>query len=111
MNIVHAFFMISFIICIVILLLKIYNLLSVGEWYDIKMGFMLFIVYLLAWLVGLVCVLMDLNVQLLITLFKLQTWLMLVNVVALLVELFLLAKIISQPQSRPHMSNQNEYRR
>lgn len=111
MNIIHAFFMISFFTCIAILLAKVYNLLSVGEWYDLRTAFLLFIGYLLAWLVGLICVFMDLDTQILITLFKLQTWLVLINVAALIVELFLLAKVISNTQVQPYKSNQVEYRR
>lgn len=111
MNIVHAFFMISFTVSVAILLAKVYNLLSVGEWYDIKTAFLLFVGYLLAWLVGLVCVLMDLTTPILNTLFKLQTWLLVVTVMALIVELFLLAKVISNTTVKPYMSNTAEYRR
>ena len=111
MNIVHAFFMVSFLVSVSILLCKVYNLLSVGEWYDVRTGFMLFIGYLIAWLVSMVCVLMDLTTPILNTLFKLQTWFILINVIALIAELFLLAKVLTQPAIKPYMSNQVEYRR
>jgi len=103
--------MISFIISLVILLAKVYNVLSVCEWYDIRMAFILFISYMITWLVGLVSVLMDYNTQILVTLFKLQTWLIIVNVIILLIELFLLLKFASTTEVKPYMSNQNEYRR
>lgn len=103
--------MLSFFASIAILLAKVYNLLSAAEWYDIRAAFMLFIGYLLAWLVGLITVLMDLNTPILNTLFKLQTWLILINILALIVEIFLLAKVVSQSPVKSYMSNQNEYRR
>ena len=52
MNIYDFLFIVQFLVLISIILVKLYNIFSIGEFYDMRIGFLLFIGYFIAWFVG-----------------------------------------------------------
>jgi len=85
-------FLVQFLIIIGIILIKVYNMMSVGQFYDIKLGFILFIGFFLAWLVGMIITLVYPQELLFLQLWKLENYLIVLNVVFLMFEIIIAIK-------------------
>lgn len=95
----------QFILYIGITLAKVYNLMSYfesnkkvrdiskenekGSFFDLKIGFILFMLLLIAWGVGFVVFLLDPEEFLYLMLFRFETWFLLLNVCVFLAEIIL----------------------
>lgn len=97
-NIYDAFFILQFLICIIIILVKLYNIMSVGEFYDIKIIWLTFIGYFLAYAIGFVAFLANPEILIFLMLFKLETWFLLLVVCLFFGELLIhLSKTAKMP--------------
>lgn len=89
MNVYGGIFLLAFVVCILIILAKLYNVMSVCKWYDIRLGFILFIGYFLSWLVELI-VFFDYPEKILYSqLFILSSWLITLNTLFFIIELIM----------------------
>ena len=89
MNIYEVLFLIQFFVIIVLILIKTNNLLHLGETYDLKMAILLFVGFILAWGVSFVVSMLSYQTIIYSVLFKLETWLLLLNLGFLLAELIM----------------------
>ena len=99
------FFLLQFIVIIVIILVKLYNVMSLGETYDIRISILLFIGYFIAYGVAFVVFLLDPEELLYLQLFRLESWLIVLNVVFLMAELFFNFKRQGLTPIKANMSN------
>lgn len=94
-TLIEVIFAIQFLVVISITFLKLYNVMSAGKFYDLKMSFLLFIGLVIFWGVGMVTVSIDATTitefdELLpSSLFQIESWLLSINLIFLFVELFL----------------------
>lgn len=88
MNIYDIMFMLQFLILVGITIVKLYSVMKQATLYNFKTSIVLFIVYLVAWLVGLVALMYYPEKLIYRTLFTLGSWLMVLNVVFFVIELF-----------------------
>lgn len=80
-------FIVQLLVFVGLLLVKFYNVISVGRAYDLRWSFVLFVGSLLAYGVGFVVLLLDFEESLYLELFKLETWSLGVVFLFLFVEL------------------------
>lgn len=84
-----ALFILQLLIVFGIFGLKLYNIMRMGALYDIYVGVVLFIGFFLAYFLGLVVVLTNPEEILYFTIWKFQTYLVLLNFLFLAIELFI----------------------
>jgi len=89
MNIYEIMFLLQFLVIMGLLLAKLYNVMSKGEKFDLKISFIMFIAYFLFYLVGLIVFLANPEEIIYISLFTLESWLIILNVLFFIIELFL----------------------
>lgn len=111
-NIYNVFFLLQFVCVLGIFLYKLYNVISFnkgkdGLVYDMRISIILFISFWFCWLVGLVVLLLDPSELLYSTLFRLETWLILPNVLFLFIEIFYYLRDESKQPIKPNMSLNN----
>lgn len=90
MNVTEVFFLLSFLAMIGILFAKLYNVFSAGLWYDARAAILSFIGYFIAYGVAFVCLLTSFETAIYGSLFRLVSWLILLNVVLFVAEVFFL---------------------
>jgi len=88
MNVLEFIFIVQFLAAIGITLAKLYNIFSKGEYYGRAMSWVLFIAFGMAWGVGLFIVMLDWSTALYGVLFRLESMLLMLQVVFILFELF-----------------------
>jgi hypothetical protein len=88
MNFTEFIFFIQLFGFFIILLAKLYNLFTVGKFYDIKISFILFISQVLLFGFGLMVVLTDYTQILFSRLLQWETWFLAFSFLFLLAELF-----------------------
>lgn len=91
MNMADTIFLVQLILFTGAFFLKVYNVMTVGEFYSGKMAFMSFIGSLLLYGLGLVLLLYDPAEKIIITLFTLQTWLFLMTIFLTIAETLIYA--------------------
>lgn len=89
MDIYEFVFIIQLLAFIGILLAKLYNVFSLGQWYDMKISFILFISAVMAFGVGLVISALGYEELLYLTLFTIEGWLLGLHAMLLLTEIFM----------------------
>lgn len=85
-----------------IFLYKLYNIVSLGKIYDLKVAIILFIGYFLAWLIGFVVFMLDPERLIYMFMFKIGTWLILLNVLFFIVELVFYLVSITEKAIMPY---------
>ncbi len=88
MDIFDLMFIIQFIVLISIIMIKFYNVMSSGLWYDIKIAFVLWAVFLISWGVGGIILMINPTELIFLQLYKLGSWMILLNFVFLAIEIF-----------------------
>lgn len=88
MDIFDLMFIIQFIVLITVIMAKFYNVMSSGLWYDIKIAFVLWGTFLIAWVVGGVILMINPTELIFSQLYKLGSWMILLNFVFLAIEIF-----------------------
>lgn len=101
MNTGEVLFFIGFFGVLCLAGYKFYNVISAGKVYDFRIAIMTFLGYFLAWLLCLMPVLGDPTNIMMFQLFKLTNWLMLLNVLFFIAELFFNLEVISKPSIKP----------
>jgi len=104
MNIYELLFIFHLFILFGILLAKIYNLMSLCKTYNIKIAFLLFISYFIAWIGGFVIMMLNPEILIYNVLFRIGTWSITLNTLFLMIEIFFFLKSGSTPEIRPYMS-------
>lgn len=89
MNVYDAMFMLQFFAFVGIFLFWLYNVMRLGEFFDISWGFVLLSLCAILWLVGFVALASYPEKLLFSTLHTLQGWLLPVNVLFLIIQIFL----------------------
>jgi hypothetical protein len=69
--------------------LKLYNLMSGGKTYDLRMSFLLFAVCVMAFGFGIVIALLEPEELLYTVIFKIETWMLTLNVMTLIIEILM----------------------
>lgn len=119
MDIGEVLFLIQFLVFIAITLYKLYNILSNFETYDIKTGFMLFVLTWLCFGVGMVINITAVGyaidsagtINLVFSqLFTLESWLVILNTLFMLIELFLFLSKLGIDQTRQAHNSRAEYK-
>lgn len=99
MSFYDTLFILQFLAVITLLGLKLYNLMSVGEFYDFKIAVLTFIGYFLAWGVGLIVIMVNPTEVIYFQLLKIETWFILLIVVSFIAEVFYYLKdVVVQPR-------------
>lgn len=88
MNVTETFFVIQFLVFIVIFIFRFYNIMKLGEIYDLKIGFVLFVSSLLAYAVGSQVLMSEVEEYLYIFLLQLQGWMIVPQIAFLFAEIF-----------------------
>jgi len=88
MNLITTIFFLQLIIFIGIFLAKIYNLFTLGKFYDIKIGFILLIITVICFLMGVLALLNIPTMIFISQIFRLESWLYYFHFVFFLVEIF-----------------------
>lgn len=97
MEMLEFVFLLQFLVCIGVVLWKVYNTMSPKEQkYDIRMAFLLFFIYFLSYGVGFVVFMLDLTNNFYRLMFQLETWIILLNVLFIMVELFQYISVIAE---------------
>jgi len=89
MSIYDFLYIVAFLLMMAIFLTKIYNMFMVGKWYDLKIAFILYIVYVLALGVTFFITLINPTRLIYLVLFRLGSWLLAFNTLFLVIELVL----------------------
>lgn len=84
----NTFFLLQFLIAIVITGFKLYNVFSSGEAFSFKASTLMFIGFLVTWFVGMLLVLLDPTQLLFSMLYQLEVWLLSLNVLFYIIEIF-----------------------
>lgn len=109
MDLNETLFLIQLLIFLAITLYKVYNIMSNFEKYDIKQGFILFMLLFLCFGVGMIVNISMVNyavdeaatINLTFSqLFTLESWLILFNVLFMIIELFLFLSKLGIDQTR-----------
>lgn len=95
MELYAALFIIGFLVCIGILLFKMYNVLNMCTVYSWPVAIILFIGYFLSWFVCFVVLMQDVEQLIYSTLLYLLNWLIIINVMLFIAETFLGLKGLS----------------
>lgn len=96
MNASEFLFIAGFIVGLVILLVKLYNIFSGGTLYDWRLSVLMFVTYFLAFGVVFVTFLVNYEVVLYAALFKFMAWLILLNVLFTIAEIFYLLRDVAE---------------
>mgnify|MGYP001558605140 CR=1 FL=1 len=98
MDMYGLFFIIQLLVCVGIILAKVYNFMTFGKWYDMRISFILFIGYLFSYLLGLFVFFLDAEELLYLQIFRLESFLLALNVLFLFIEIiFYLKDTIKSP--------------
>ena len=89
MDFVEVLFLLQFLAVLGILGIKTYNVMRQGGWYDLKLTFLGFAAYFMAFGVGFVVTLFEYDTLIYGQLFRLEQWTILYLVVIFFAELFL----------------------
>jgi hypothetical protein len=101
-----AMFIIAFLVMMGIIFAKFYNALSVGSVYDIKIAFMLFSGYIVAWVTSFVVFAANPEIVIYNMLFRLSSWFLVLNVLFLIIEIILFLRDTAQRPIKAFNSKQ-----
>lgn len=102
-NLYDAMFIIALIMCAGITIAKIYNLMGVGTFYHIKIGFLLFAGYGLGYGLSFITTLLDSGDELMYSLvFSVLSLLLIVNVVLMFIEVIFYLRETSLGPTKAH---------
>lgn len=87
-NISDVLFITQLLVCVIILLIEFYNVMSSSSAYDARMCWILFVGWIISWFIGLVVVLNNPETMLYHSIFNLETGLWIVNIAFLTIQLF-----------------------
>lgn len=88
MTIDEWLFIMAFLGCIGVLIANIYNVVYLGQKWDIRISVILFLGYMMSWAVGLVVFLFNAETLIYSMLFSFTSWLMVLNMALLLANIF-----------------------
>ena len=88
MDIFDFMFIIQFVVLISIIMIKFYNVMSSGLWYDIKIAFVTWALFLIFWGVGGIILMINPTELIFLQLYRLGSWMILLNFVFLAIEIF-----------------------
>ena len=101
-----ALFLLSFLLCLGIVGVKVYNVMWLGKFYGFRLAVLGFLAYFVFWLVGFVSYLGDFENLVMLPLFKLSNWFILLNVGLFLAELIMLIKDVGLKRVESYKSKQ-----
>jgi len=97
MNLYETMFIMQFAILLILLLLKLYNIMNMGEIYSYKISVLTFIIALMMWLIGFLIFMLHPEILIYNVMFNFHTWLLPFHVLFFIIELILMFKNIGQP--------------
>lgn len=106
MHIYDFLFIIQLIVIIGLAIYKLHNVLNFGKSYDMKIAWLLFILFLFAWVIGLVIFLLQPERIVYSVLFKIDTFLLSVIVMMTIIELLMNVGAVGEKGIKPYMSSQ-----
>lgn len=97
MTILDVLFIMGFLAMLGIIGTKLYNVLTLGQTYDWKIAVILFVGYFIFWLVDFIVFMIEPTKTIYMLLFNFSTWLIIMNVLFFIIELFLIMKTLVSP--------------
>lgn len=88
-SIENTFFILQFIVCSLIMFCQLYNVISVGKWYELKMSILMFVGSIFSFGIGTLIFLLDPETLVYSTLYFLQGGLITISLFLFIGELFL----------------------
>lgn len=107
MHIYDFLFIVQLIAAIALFILKLHNVMSRGETYDIKITWLGMILFFMLWLIALVVFLLQPERLIYSVLFQIDTFLLLIMVMFTIIELLFTVGAIGQEGIKPYMSRQS----
>lgn len=104
MHIYDFLFIIQLFVVIGIVMYKIFNIMHVGKLYDIKIVWIGLIIYLFAYLIGLVVFLMEPERLIYSVLFRIDSFLLVLTVMLTIIEFLLHVGAIGEQGIKPYES-------
>lgn len=101
----EMFFLLQFLVVFGIILCKTYNIMKQGEFYDISMAWILFMLFFIAWGVGFVITLLGYTETLYSQLFKFESFFVLLNIGFMIAEHLFQLKALGLTAIKANMSN------
>jgi len=105
MSIYELLFILCFFGFLIITLMKLFNIFSVGNFYDMKLAFIYFVSTFILYAVLFVIVLTNPEIIIYHALFNLCTWILRLNVLFMIIELFFYWKVKAIQPIRAKMSS------
>jgi hypothetical protein len=96
MDLYGLFFIIQFLAAIAIIGAMMFNVMSMGKIFDIRYTWLLFSLYFIVWLIGFVIFAGEPEETLYQMLFKLESWLIVMNTLFLIIQQFYYIKEVAQ---------------
>lgn len=102
MNTYSFLFIVGFLVCFGIFLAKTYNLFNAGKFYNMALGFILFLVFPVAWLLMFIALANYPENLIFSVLYRLSSWLLLIVAVFTAIELILMFSAGSQKKIKAY---------
>jgi hypothetical protein len=91
-------FFVQLALVVGITLLKLYNIMTIGKYYDLKMGFITYILFIIGWFTGLIVFMLNPETHLYRVLFMLESLFLILNTLFLFIEILIgLKNTLDQP--------------
>lgn len=107
MHIYDFLYIVQFIVLIGITLAKLYNIFTNCKWYDLKLTWVLFIGFVLAWFTGFSIFMLEPERAIYMVLFNMARVLFLLNFLFLLVEVLINLGLIANKEMKPYEARGN----
>lgn len=107
----QTLFLLQFVLAFGILVTKLFNLMLKAKLYSIAISILLFIGYFFLYVIGFLTILINPTDLLLVQLFQLETWVISLNVIFFLAEIFFLFLLDHEKESfgkEPYFANRRE---
>jgi hypothetical protein len=112
-NIYDVLFILQFIVCIILIFIKLHNVMNSGKDYDWKYSVITFIAFFIFWAVGFVVITNQPMITIYTSLLNLENWFIGVYVLFFVIELFYIVRdtgtsLIGSHNSKEFYENENK---
>lgn len=110
MNIYDFMFIVGFITMILLILYKIYNVMNIGETFDLKKSFLFYAAFLIAYFVCMAIFFIAAERTIYMVLFRFSTAFVVMNTILMAIEVFLyIGKTARARIAQPYMAKEFKY--
>jgi hypothetical protein len=105
-GVLEAFYVLQFVVAIIMIIVKLYNVMSNGTIYDFRISILGLITYALCFAVGFVVVMNDPTTLIYSTLFYIESWCLVLIIMLFIVEVLFVVRDKSTKSVESYKSNQ-----